>query len=110
MMDLSYKRFFKTLANENRLKIIKFLGRNGPSKVAEIVEGTKLEQSSISHNLRRLLSCHFVEVEANGRERIYKLNEKTIKPLIELMDTHVSRYCAHCEDCAAEAHSSSKII
>lgn len=102
MMKPSYKRFFKTLANENRLEIIKFLAKSGPKNVMQVVEGTGLEQSAVSHNLRRLLSCHFVEAEQNGRERIYKLNEETIKPLLELMDKHVNTYCARCKKCREE--------
>lgn len=98
MMKLSYKRFFTTLGNENRLKIIHFLQNQGSKNVSGIVEGTELEQTLVSHNLKRLLNCHFVEVEQNGKERVYSLNKATIRPLLALMDKHVNSYCVNCKD------------
>ena len=98
MINKSYKRFFITLANKNRLKIIYLLQKQGSKNVSDIVEGTKLEQTLISHNLKRLLECHFVEVQQSGKERVYSLNKKTIQPLLALMDKHVSTYCIHCKE------------
>jgi DNA-binding transcriptional ArsR family regulator len=100
MITSSYKRFFTTLGNENRLKIVHFLAGNGPKNVSEIVAGTKLEQTAVSHNLKRLLSCEFVHLQPNGKERIYSINEETIKPLLVLMDKHVRKFCKRaCEKC-----------
>lgn len=98
MINKSYKRFFKTLANDNRLQIIHFLAESGSKNVSDIVGGTKLEQTLVSHNLKRLHECHFVEVEKNGKERVYSLNKKTIDPLLALMDKHVNSYCVNCKD------------
>ena len=97
-MDKSYEGFFRTLANVNRLKIIHFLQKRGPKNVSDIVEGTKLEQTLVSHNLKRLHECHFVEVKQNGKERVYSLNKKTIQPLLALMDRHVNTYCINCKE------------
>lgn len=100
MKDLAYDTFFITLANEKRLAIIHFLAQNGPSNVTQIAEGTKIEQSAVSHNLKKLLSCQFIHIKPSGKERIYTLNEETIKPLLELMDKHVKNYCnGDCEEC-----------
>lgn len=100
MMNTSYKRFFTTLGNENRLKIIHFLAKNGSENVSQIVKGTKLEQSAISHNLKRLLLCEFVHLKQNGKERVYFLNDETIKPLLALMDKHVEKFCKRvCKKC-----------
>lgn len=93
MIDNSYKRFFSTLGNESRLKIIHFLAKNGSQNVTQIVEGTKLEQTAVSHNLKRLLSCQFVHLQPNGKERVYSINGETIKPLLALMDKHVDTFC-----------------
>lgn len=93
MRNSSYKRFFITLGNDNRLKIIHFLADKGPQSVSQIVAGTKLEQSAVSHNLKRLLSCQFVHIKPNGKERFYSINEETIKPLLALMDKHVNKFC-----------------
>ena len=100
MIDLSHKRFFTTLGNENRLKIIHFLAKNGSKNVSQIVSGTRFEQSLLSHNLKTLLTCQFVHMKQNGKERVYSLNEDTIKPLLALMDKHVNEYCKKtCSKC-----------
>lgn len=93
MKDLPYERFFATLGNENRLAVIHYLAKKGPQNVSQIVEATKLEQTAVSHNLKMLLSCQFVHLKPNGKERVYSINEETIKPLLALMDKHVAKYC-----------------
>lgn len=93
MINYSYKRFFTTLGNESRLKIVHFLAKNGSKNVSQIVDGTKLEQTAVSHNLKSLLSCQFVHIKPNGKERVYSINEETIKPLLALMDKHVNQFC-----------------
>ena len=100
MIDVSYKRFFTTLGNKNRLDIIHYLAKNGPKNVSQIVDATKLEQTAVSHNLKRLLSCQFVHLKPSGKERVYSVNEETIKPLLALMDKHVNEFCKKiCDKC-----------
>ncbi|MFC1648138.1 ArsR/SmtB family transcription factor [Nanoarchaeota archaeon] len=89
-----YRQFFGTLANQVRLEIIEVLIK-GESNVSNIVDGLDYEQSTISHSLRRLEECGFVSVRKKGKERIYSLNKETIKPLLELMHTHMHKYCEH---------------
>ena len=43
----------------------------------------------------RLKKCGFVIQEIKGKFRYYKLNEKTIKPLIEIIDKHMAEFCVH---------------
>jgi len=90
----AYKIFFGTLFSEPRLKIINLL-RHDRKNVSEISKELKADQTSISHDLARLKRCGFVDAEVNGKFRYYKLNEETIKPLIELIDKHMSLYCIH---------------
>lgn len=100
MKEISYDTFFNTLANENRLAIIYYLAKKGPSNVSQIVKGTRLEQSSVSHNLKKLLNCEFIHIKPSGKERVYKLNAKTIKPLLKLIDKHAKTYCEkNCQEC-----------
>lgn len=87
-----YKQFFGTLANQHRLDIIETL-IEGPKNVSQIVSATKHKQPTVSHSLRRLEKCGFVSVKPNGKERVYRLNQKTIKPLLGLMHTHMNNYC-----------------
>lgn len=88
-----YKIFFTSLANPNRLQIINAL-RNGKKNVSEICETSGFEQSMVSHNLKRLERCGMVFVEQNGKHRYYTLNNKTIAPLLKLIDAHMGKYCS----------------
>jgi ArsR family transcriptional regulator len=90
----AYEIFFVTLANQNRLHIINAL-RDGPKNVTRIITATGLEQTCVSHCLKRLENCGFVTVRRDGKFRIYSLNTKTIGPLMQLIDTHTSTYCIH---------------
>jgi DNA-binding transcriptional ArsR family regulator len=84
----SYALFFETLSNQNRLHIINTL-RHGPKSVSDILEQTGLEQTAVSHSLRRLEEAGFVTVERKGRFRIYRLNAAIMEPLLKLTDKHM---------------------
>ena len=90
----AYKIFFGTLVSESRLKIINLL-RKGKRNVSEIMSELKMDQTSVSHDLARLKRCGFVLTEIDGKFRYYSLNEETIKPLMSLIDKHMSKYCIH---------------
>lgn len=90
----AYKLFFGTLVSESRLKIINLL-RKGKKNVSEIIEELKLDQTAVSHNLARLKRCGFVKTEIEGKFRYYKLDEETAKPLIDLINKHMSQHCIH---------------
>lgn len=90
----AYKIFFGTLVSSSRLKIINLL-RKGEKNVSEIIKELKMDQTSVSHDLARLKRCGFVNVEISSKFRYYKLNEETIKPLINLIDKHMSQFCVH---------------
>lgn len=92
MSEKAYKLFLGTLNNQNRLKIINLL-RKGSKYVNEITKELKFNQTTVSHNLKRLLRCGFVFVEKKGRYRYYSLNKKTIKPLMNLIDEHMCEFC-----------------
>jgi len=90
----AYKVFLGTLVSEPRLKIINLL-RGGKKNVSQISHELKMNQTAVSHNLRRLKTCGFVKSETNEKFRYYILNEKTIKPLMEIIDKHMSQHCIH---------------
>ena len=90
----AYKIFFGTLVSESRLKIINLL-RKGKKNVSEIIKETGMNQTAVSHDLARLKRCGFVLSEIDGKFRYYKLNEETIKPLMEIIDKHMERFCVH---------------
>lgn len=84
--------FFSTLASPTRLAILEFL-RKGPRNVTTIAEELKLEQSLVSHNLRKLERCNFVFAERRSKERFYTLNKETMEPVFKAFDFHAKKYC-----------------
>jgi ArsR family transcriptional regulator len=94
MLKKPYELFFGTLANEQRLKIINLL-RKEPKNVTQICQELNFNQTTVSHNLKKLRNCGFVFNKKNGKERIYSLNKETIKPLMELIDKHTNKFCKH---------------
>lgn len=90
----AYKVFFGTLVSDSRLKIINFL-RGKSANVSEIMGELKMDQTQVSHDLSRLKKCGFVLSSVNGKFRDYSLNDETIKPLMSLIDKHMSEYCIH---------------
>lgn len=93
MKYTSFDDFFTVLGNKQRVKIIQYLNKEGSKRVSDISQRLEMEQSAVSHNMKRLLLCHFVEVKREGKERIYAVNEDTISPLLTLIDKHVRTYC-----------------
>lgn len=90
----AYKIFFGTLVSDSRLKIINFL-RKGKKNVTQIVNEIGIGQTHVSHDLARLKACGFVISEVQGKFRYYKLNEKTILPIMNLIDEHMAGNCVH---------------
>jgi len=82
-----------TLGNKQRVHILQLLMKQGPMSVTAIAGALKAEQSAASHSLKQLLLCHFVTVQQDGKERIYTINEDTVKPLFEQIERHVEKYC-----------------
>lgn len=91
MKELVYSLFFKAFSNNTRFEIIKLL-RKKPMSVSEIVKKTGFEQSRISHNLKCLENCGFVNVESNGKQRIYELDKKHIIPILNEINKHIQSY------------------
>jgi len=88
-----HRIFFETLGNQTRWDIINLL-RDGEYKATDIAKELRYEQSLVSHHLKRLATCGFITVQPSGKERIYSLNEQTIKPLLKLVHKHINVHCA----------------
>ena len=93
MKCYAYNMFFETIANKTRLAILEALDKR-PMSVTEICKTIKEEQSKVSHNLKILTDCHFLDVKKQGKKRIYSLNKEIIVPLMNLVKKHVARYCS----------------
>ena len=87
-----YKIFFETLGNKTRWDIVHLLKKRS-CRAGEIAKALGYEQSLVSHHLRRLEACGFVHFKQKGTERIYKLNQETIKPLLLFVDKHINNFC-----------------
>ena len=84
--------FFSTMANPTRLAILELL-RDGSKNATEIADALDQEQSMVSHNLKPLVRCRLVLVKRKWKERIYSLNEETMKPLFKIIEKHTNAYC-----------------
>lgn len=92
--DPPYRFFFQTVGNPTRWAIIQLLRQHGPRAATAVAVRLRIEQSRVSHNLRRLERCGFVTVASCGRERVYALNARIVEPLLRLVDRHVHAFCA----------------
>jgi len=92
VLDKAYKLFFGTLTSGIRLDLINSL-RKSPRTVSDLQKENKIEQTIVSHNLRRLKRCGFVDVKKEGKYRLYYLNKDTIEPLMRIIDKHMEKYC-----------------
>ena len=91
MIEFSYKLFFKAFSNKTRFEIIKLL-RKGPKNVSEICKELGFEQSRVSHNLRCLVDCGFVNNNYNGKNKVYSLDKKHILPILKKIGEHIKDY------------------
>jgi len=65
-------RFFRVLADPNRLKIVESLA-SGEHTVSELVAVVGVAQPRISTHLACLRHCGFVSTERRGKEVVYRL-------------------------------------
>ncbi len=88
------EHIFGALANQARVSILAELGR-GELCVSQLSERLQLEQTHISHNLKKLEDTGFVRVRKDGHFRFYSLNLELADPLLTAVDpgwqrSHVS--------------------
>lgn len=99
MKNVPYRMFFKAFSNGTRFEIVKLLKNEHSKNVTEICESLGFKQSRVSRNLKCLLDCGFVNVEQDGKQRIYSLNQDTIYPMLSLVDRHIEKYQRHLVKC-----------
>ncbi|WP_245966899.1 ArsR/SmtB family transcription factor [Sphaerisporangium album] len=75
-----YASWFKALADATRLQLVSLLARRRvPMTVGEIVTGSGVGQSTVSHHLKILAEVGFVLVERRGTARFYRINETCVR-------------------------------
>jgi DNA-binding transcriptional ArsR family regulator len=97
MKSNTYHIFFTNLANPLKINIIASLN-DSDKNVSEICRELKIDQSKASHALAVLKKCHIVEMNKQGKERVYSLNKKTITPILKIIDRHSESFC-DCKGC-----------
>lgn len=97
MNELSYKLFFKAISNTTRFEIVTLL-RRSPKNVTELCEKLGFEQSRISHNLKCLENCGFVNCKYNGKNRIYSLDSE-VAAILYAIDKHLVNYRERLRTC-----------
>lgn len=91
MMYESWKLFADVLSNRTRFDIVMLLRREGELSVSEICQKLGYEQSRVSHNLKCLLNCGFVEVEQRGKKRIYRMGE-IVGRILDDLENYMAEY------------------
>jgi len=91
MKCLSFN-FFAVIGNELRWKIVKKLYKSEMT-VSELCLALEEEQSKVSHALKILLDCNIVFSKRLGKNIIYSLNKKTIRPLVKIVNQHTKDFC-----------------
>ncbi|MBI2581493.1 winged helix-turn-helix transcriptional regulator [Candidatus Woesearchaeota archaeon] len=97
MNELSYKLFFKAISNKTRFEIVTLL-RKGSKSVTAICNRLGFEQSRVSHNLKCLVDCGFVNCKYNGKNRVYSLDPE-IAAILAAIDKHLVKYRGRLKTC-----------
>ena len=74
---------FKSLADENRLQILRILMREGKLHVTKICEELGESQPAVSHHLTQLKHAQLVDFERDGKFNHYFVSSDSVKALIE---------------------------
>ena len=86
----------EVLGNEVRMKIIQLLMKKEMT-VLEICKSLNKEQSLISHSLKQLRECSFVDFKKDGKQNVYYLKSEIFKDknktIFEMFSEHKNKYC-----------------
>jgi ArsR family transcriptional regulator, cadmium/lead-responsive transcriptional repressor len=94
-----YALFFQSLANQTRMQMLYLLAEKGGMNVSEICSELGLEQTLVSHNLKCLAFCGLVTFSREGKSRVYSVNEKTVLPLLKIVDIHLKDFASNLFTC-----------
>ena len=90
MSDIKkFIKFFKALANEERLEIVKLLKKKGEMFAQDIEQNFYLEQSTTSHHLNMLKKAGIAKARKEGRKVFYSIDVKSFTQLWEAFGNNV---------------------
>lgn len=79
---------FKVFGDSTRLRVMVLLS-DKELAVSDIAEKLKMEQSTISHQLRVLRQNKLVRVRRDGKQMYYSLDDDHVKKIIEMGMEHI---------------------
>lgn len=79
---------FKVFGDSTRLRVMVLLSDRELS-VSDIAEQLKMEQSTISHQLRVLRQNKLVRARRDGKQMYYSLDDDHVKKIIEMGMEHI---------------------
>ena len=85
---LQMSQLFKVFGDATRLKIITLLYEKQEMTVEEIVSFMEMEQSAISHQLRKLKSNHIVKSRKVGKYVWYSLDDSHVLSVYRMALEH----------------------
>ncbi len=102
-VSIPYHLCFEVLGNPLRISIIQML-KAKPRSVSELSEQLGEEQSKVSHSLKALRKCKFVEAKRKGKQAIYSLKGSFLKELkgkdiFEALEDHYKSHGRKCWRC-----------
>jgi len=98
LADALYARFFSGLADQTRLRIVRYL-LAGPRTVGEIVTHLMMSQSRVSNHLACLKWCGYVHAERDGRNVRYSIADQAIGDLLAVAQRLVATNASHIAQC-----------
>jgi len=78
-------KFFKALANDERIEIIQLLRKNHEMCAQDVEKCFYLEQSTTSHHLNTLKKAGVIKSRKEGRKVIYSVDDASLKSLWALV-------------------------
>lgn len=85
---------FKVLSHPRRLEIIHLI-RDQELPVSDIQEMLDLPQANVSQHLAILRGAGVVQIKSRGKERLYRLSNKTLIEASDLIQTMIKQGSAH---------------
>ncbi len=102
---------FETFANPLRTRILKVLEQK-PMNVSELTSTLEVERTRVSHSLAILRNCNVIIMEKQGKQRICKLNKKSVLhskeqkkgDFFSIIKEHKQQQCIRCHKNRKQVH------
>ncbi len=83
------------MAHPIRLQVLLTLHRRGPLPVGELQDHLGVEQSALSHQLRRLRDARLVTGDRDGKRVVYRLVDRHVAHILADAMAHVREPTQH---------------